>query len=44
MTDRLEAGHAGPRAGSAPRRNGISNEMVGILAMGFAIMGVSLAS
>lgn len=40
----MEAAHAERGSGPAARRNGISNEMVAILSMGVAILGVSLAS
>ena len=40
----MEAAHAERVSGPAARRNGISNEMVAILSMGVAILGVSLAS
>lgn len=40
----MEAAHAERDSGPAARRNGISNEMVAILSMGVAILGVSLAS
>ena len=44
MTDSVAAAHTERGPGPATRRNGISNEMVAILAMGVAILGVSLAS
>ena len=44
MTDGVEPGHRERGPGPAARRNGISNEMVAILTMGVAILGVSLAS
>ena len=40
----MEAAHTERGSGPATRRNGISNEMVAILSMGVAILGVSLAS
>lgn len=44
MTDSVVAAHTEPGTRPATRRNGISNEMVAILTMGVAILGVSLAS
>jgi len=44
MTDSVAAAHTEPGTRPATRRNGVSNEMVAILTMGVAILGVSLAS